>query len=224
MSKGVYGIIYSGVSGQLASLQNNIICVDGAGHHAIGSVPSASDYNCISATNGATVGGPSYPTLAEWRAGTGLDGNSLSLDPLFADAASGDFHLQSTAGTYDEGSWSNNVADSPCIDTGWGDAGQEPQTNATPWHAANLGMRNLGAYGGSEQGSKTPAGRRVWLYEPIGAENYLNQAVPVDVRWTQARYLRKGKGLPVGMVLLPRFSTMTVEAAAPPRSPEFRDA
>jgi predicted ribosome quality control (RQC) complex YloA/Tae2 family protein len=44
---------------------------------------------------------------------------------------------------------------------------------------------------------------------------------PVDVRWTQARYLRKGKGMPVGMVLLPRFSTITVEAAAPPRLPEF---
>lgn len=44
---------------------------------------------------------------------------------------------------------------------------------------------------------------------------------PVDVRWTQARYLRKGKGMPVGMVLLPRFSTLTVKAAAPPRLPEF---
>jgi predicted ribosome quality control (RQC) complex YloA/Tae2 family protein len=40
---------------------------------------------------------------------------------------------------------------------------------------------------------------------------------PVQVRWTQARYLRKGKGLPVGTVLLPRASTVTVEAAAPPR-------
>jgi predicted ribosome quality control (RQC) complex YloA/Tae2 family protein len=41
---------------------------------------------------------------------------------------------------------------------------------------------------------------------------------PVQVRWTQARYLRKGKGLPVGTVLLPRASTVTVEAAPPPRS------
>lgn len=47
---------------------------------------------------------------------------------------------------------------------------------------------------------------------------------PVDVRWTQARYLRKGKGMPVGMVLLPRFSTLTVEGAAPPRLPEFGGA
>jgi len=45
----------------------------------------------------------------------------------------------------------------------------------------------------------------------------------VDVRWTQARYLQKGRGLPVGMVLLPRFSTLTVEAAAPPRHPGLTD-
>jgi predicted ribosome quality control (RQC) complex YloA/Tae2 family protein len=41
---------------------------------------------------------------------------------------------------------------------------------------------------------------------------------PVEVRWTQARYLRKGKGLPVGAVLLPRASTVTMEGAPPPRS------
>jgi predicted ribosome quality control (RQC) complex YloA/Tae2 family protein len=40
---------------------------------------------------------------------------------------------------------------------------------------------------------------------------------PVEVRWTQARHVRKGRGLPTGAVLLPRFSTILVTAAPPPR-------
>ena len=40
---------------------------------------------------------------------------------------------------------------------------------------------------------------------------------PVEVRWTQARHVRKGRGLPTGTVLLPRFSTILVAAAPPPR-------
>jgi predicted ribosome quality control (RQC) complex YloA/Tae2 family protein len=38
----------------------------------------------------------------------------------------------------------------------------------------------------------------------------------VAVRWTQARHVRKGRGLPVGAVLLPRASTLRVQPAPPP--------
>jgi predicted ribosome quality control (RQC) complex YloA/Tae2 family protein len=44
---------------------------------------------------------------------------------------------------------------------------------------------------------------------------------PVAVRWTQARHVRKGRGLPPGTVLLPRFLTISVLAALPPaREPD----
>ena len=40
--------------------------------------------------------------------------------------------------------------------------------------------------------------------------------LPVGVRWTQVKHVRKGRGLPAGAVLLPRFSTIVVRAAKPP--------
>ncbi len=40
---------------------------------------------------------------------------------------------------------------------------------------------------------------------------------PVAVRWTQARHVRKGRGLPPGTVLLPRASTLRVRPEPPPR-------
>jgi hypothetical protein len=54
----------------------------------------------------------------------------------------------------------------------------------TPLHVENEGQRNLAAYGGTEQASKTPTGCLTWLYEPIGGESYLDQNTPIDIRWT----------------------------------------
>ena len=173
------------------TLRNNIIWASGSGDYAVRcsytGLFAACDYNVIYATDGACVGyynDEAYPTLAEWRRATGQDGHSSSRDPRFVNPAAGDYHLQSTTGSYHGGSWTNDAATSCGIDTGLGDAGAEPALNSTPLHGANLGQRNLGAYGGTEQGSKTPTGRLLWLYEPIGAENYLDQGVPVGVRWT----------------------------------------
>ena len=110
--------------------------------------------------------------------------HSFSVDPGFVNAAAGDYHLQSTVGSYHDGAWTADGTDSVGIDTGTGDADNEPSPNSTPLHAAGLGARNMGAYGGTEQGSKTPTTRRVWLYVPVGGENYLDQAIPADIRWT----------------------------------------
>jgi parallel beta-helix repeat protein len=186
---GKYGV-YQGSTG--LTLRNNVICADGSGDYAVyrssTSYTLTSDYNALHAVNAALVGysGADCARLTDWRAATGQDANSLSREPLFVDAAGGDYHLQSTAGSYHGGAWTAGAGDSPGLDTGYGDAGAEPEPNASPLHGANRGMRNLGAYGGTEQGSKTPANRLVWLYGPIGGENYVNQATPVTVRWTWA--------------------------------------
>ncbi|NCC52772.1 MAG: hypothetical protein EOM20_16375, partial [Spartobacteria bacterium] len=172
------------------TLRNNIICVDGPGAYAIFAVwqTPSSDYNCFHTANGALVGssGGDLATLAEWRTATGGDANSLLHDPGFVNAAGGDYHLESTRGSYHGGVWSADDADSPGLDTGYGDAGLEPEPNASPLHASSRGMRNLGAYGGTEQGSLTPSNRRLRLYAPRGGEIYVNQAVPVTIRWTWA--------------------------------------
>ncbi|NQT87590.1 right-handed parallel beta-helix repeat-containing protein, partial [bacterium] len=170
------------------TVQNSILWADGAGASAVdwpaASPTSTSDYNDLYATNTAVVSNRGA-TLAAWQAATGLDAHSLSQDPLFVDAAGGDCHVQSEAKSYHDGAWSADGGSSACIDAGLGDAGDEPPPNTTPGQGAGLGQRNLGAYGGSEQGSKTPGVRYIELAEPAGGEGYENQAVPVDIRWSQ---------------------------------------
>ena len=77
---------------------------------------------------------------------------NLNVDPLFADAASEDYHLRSNYGRYDplRGGWINDPDHSPCVDAGDPTAsiGEEPVPN---------GARvNMGAYGGTKQASKGP--------------------------------------------------------------------
>ena len=147
-----------------ATLRNNILWADGAGNYALDlystySTPT-SDYNLLYATSGALVsnfGG----TLAEWQATAGEDANSISVDPLFVDGANGDFHLQSTAGRYDlaTGAWVVDSALSPAIDAG--DPGSDFSEEPTP----NGAIVNLGAYGGTEQASKSdPDIGKLFLY------------------------------------------------------------
>lgn len=177
--------LYIGSSSSPATVRSNILWADGSGDYALCWYSSGytltSDYNDLYATNGASVSN-SGATLGDWQAATGKDSHSLSRDPVFVNAVGGDFHLQSTAGSYHEGTWTADAASSAGIDTGYGDAGTEPTPNATPLHAADEGQRNLGAYGGTEQGSKTLAGRSLLLYAPIGSEVY--DTSPQDIRWT----------------------------------------
>ena len=77
---------------------------------------------------------------------------NIDKDPLFANPEEDDYHLRSQAGRWDlaGGTWVVDSVTSPCIDAGdpASDVGPEPQPN---------GQRiNLGAYGGTDQASKSP--------------------------------------------------------------------
>lgn len=79
---------------------------------------------------------------------------NVDVDPLFSDPAAGGYHLKSKAGRWDPGTqgWVKDRATSPCIDAGdpSSDVADEPQPN---------GQRiNMGAYGGTEQASKSSGG------------------------------------------------------------------
>jgi hypothetical protein len=79
------------------------------------------------------------------------EGN-IDKDPCFANAAGGDYHLKSQAGRWDPATktWVTDSVTSPCIDAGdpASNVGQEPEPN---------GQRtNMGAYGGTDQASKSP--------------------------------------------------------------------
>ena len=146
--------------------RNNVIWAAGAGHVALRSDQSGtwSDNNDLHVTDGAAVGrwlGTDCASLAEWRATSGCDSNSLSADPRFVDpngaddtlggyyGADDDVHLCSTAGSFHGGMWTADTNDSPCVDAGdpWSAFSDEPAYN---------GLRaNLGAYGNTEQASKT---------------------------------------------------------------------
>jgi hypothetical protein len=76
------------------------------------------------------------------------DGN-ISKDPLFVDAANGDYHLQSQFGRYwaVHDVWVIDEETSPCIDAG------DPQISPIRERMPNGGRLNMGAYGGTPYAS-----------------------------------------------------------------------
>ena len=88
------------------------------------------------------------------------DGN-INADPLFVDAAGGDYHLKSASGHWDEitRDWilddggNYNEADdenSPCIDAG------DPELGTGDEFRCNGGIVNIGVYGVTAQASRSP--------------------------------------------------------------------
>ncbi len=148
--------------------RNNIIWAKGSGRYAIyhnrtDSSSQLSDFNDLHISDGATLGywSGARADLAAWRAATGFDTNSFSLNPLFVDingtddalggfnGADDDFHLSSLAGSYHDGFWQADATNSPCIDAG------DPSTVFTNEPYYN-GLRvNLGVYGNTAEASKT---------------------------------------------------------------------
>lgn len=136
-------------------LRNNIVWANGANRRGIHASDAgeiqASDYNLFYVTGGASVAwmGQWYPTLPDWQTATEWDVNSLSGDPQFVDSDGGDWHLRSRGGSYHGGTWTLDSNDSPGLDAGdlEDDASLEPMPNG--WRI------NVGAYGGTEQASKS---------------------------------------------------------------------
>lgn len=97
----------------------------------------------------ATVNGGSYGISHSLTQQPG-SGNRWQ-DPLFADAAHGDYHLRSAGGRWTSGGWVVDAQTSPAIDAG------DP---ASPWTLEpepNGGRVNLGAYGNTVQASRSPS-------------------------------------------------------------------
>jgi hypothetical protein len=81
---------------------------------------------------------------------------NIDADPCFADAVNSDYHLKSEAGRWEPSSesWVQDNVTSPCIDAGNPGCplGDEP--------APNGNRRNMGAYGGTAEASKSPVNWR----------------------------------------------------------------
>lgn len=96
-----------------------------------------------------------YTDSEEAVVGTG----NLSLDPLFANPANDDYHLQSTKGRWDPmagggtGGWVSGPNQSPCIDRG------NPQSAFANEPMPNGGRINMGVYGNTNEASKAEASK-----------------------------------------------------------------
>jgi hypothetical protein len=148
-------------NGHQCWVTNNIFVAAGAGSLGISWTGGGylADFNDLYAASPANlgyinVGSPLiFNELSDWRQLTGQDNRSISLDPLFADAQNGDYHLRSAAamGTYVDvlRDWLQFAQDSPCIDTGnpVDFPGNEP-----PWNGLRI---NIGAYGGGPHASRS---------------------------------------------------------------------
>gem|GEM_PF-484037 len=88
-----------------------------------------------------------YSLSFEAIAGSG----NLQVDPQFAAAAAGDYHLKSSAGRWNvtTGQWVTDTASSPAIDAG------NPGSDFSREPADNGERVNLGAFGNSNQASKS---------------------------------------------------------------------
>ncbi|MBN1675367.1 MAG: right-handed parallel beta-helix repeat-containing protein [Kiritimatiellae bacterium] len=167
-------------NGYYLTNRNNIVWATGAGYVAIRTEELwpdlSSDHNDLYATEGAGVGYylGSRADLRAWREATGLDGQSVSIDPLFADGAAPDFHLASAYGRYDGpaftapagGAFSNDAVTSFCID------GAAPDAPCANESANNGGRANIGAFGNTADASRSPDERLSLLTEPNGGETW----------------------------------------------------
>ncbi len=184
VGNGDYGVRFAySILSDAASFKNNVVRADGAGNCCVyfsASIHTGCtwDYNDLHATGGASVGyygSASRATLGEWREATGKDSISISEDPLFVDEVSGDYHLSSTGGSWHGGAWAADGMSSPCIDAG------DPASGYSNESSPNGGRVNLGAYGNTDQASKTPNRRFLTLLEPVGGENWASG--DQSIRW-----------------------------------------
>jgi len=149
-------------------VNNSIFAVEGVNGRCLRGSDYHGNYNDFF-TSGSAIIFESVNTLAAWQARTGQDQNSITVNPLFA-KGSADFHLQSTGGRWNSlanggtGDWEMDAQSSLCIDAGDPAAplGAEPEENGD--------RVNIGAYGGTAEASKSPAGRQIKLNAPIASQ------------------------------------------------------
>jgi hypothetical protein len=77
---------------------------------------------------------------------------NINVDPCFADPENRDYHLKSQAGRWDpvSQSWVQDDITSPCIDTA------DPDTEIGSEPSPHGDIINMGAYGGTDEASKSP--------------------------------------------------------------------
>lgn len=127
-----------------------------------------SDYNLFQMTNGAPVSVNTAGvnvTLGDHQTDTSQDLNSQEADPLFLNVAADDFHLQSTAGTFNTATKKHDLfpaGNSPGIDAG------DPASPFSFEPNPNGMLINQGAFGNTVEASLSPPPPKLLFAHPIG--------------------------------------------------------
>ncbi len=156
--------IYASSSTGITASNNILYAKDGGDYYAIGldassSLSATSGYNNIYSGGSklANYGGIDKNDLASWNTSSPGD-DDINSNPLFVNAASADFHLQSAGGratgniwppTADPSGWTNDAATSPSIDAG------KTSDSYSNEPACDGGRINQGCYGNTAQASKS---------------------------------------------------------------------
>ncbi len=164
---------YHRVGSADCSILNNILWASGAGRIALwvdseSQVEFSSDYNDLYSSSGGAIGywnSATQAAFADWKGASFQDQSSINRNPLFAPGPD-DFHLLSTGGRWDGGSWTTDTQTSPGVDQG------SPFSIYALESAPNGGRINLGAYGNTVQASRAPS--------LSGRNFYVNDA---DTEW-----------------------------------------
>ena len=182
------------------------VTVDGSSQNGF-----ASDFNILRSGRGPVGiwQGVARPTLANWRSATLQDGHSLAQDPAFVDADGADgkygyvsassdgrddnFHIQSPFGSlkagslapvysaetklpfHEAGALSKDATRSPALDRA------DPADGVGAEPTPNGGYREIGAYGGTAQASRSPD-QYVLLTSPNGGEVF-QQRTTATIEW-----------------------------------------
>ena len=158
------GVLYSNrfgvsLSGGTLKVRNTFIGAFSSGTYAYfydsGSLDT--EYNSIFLANGAFAAFEEnteeiHENVSRWVRDFGQDEHSLrnhSVD--FVDSDQGDFHPQSQGSHYTSGGFVQDLVTSTLVDTG------DPSSDFSQETLPNGGQINIGAFGGTDQASRTPS-------------------------------------------------------------------
>jgi autotransporter-associated beta strand protein len=191
----------------------------------------AFDYNDLYTTGGGQIGEwgtQNASTLLNWQSISGMDPNSISADPLFVNAAGGDFHEQSTTGSFHGGSLAPtlNTAtglpnpakpgtltadanESPAIDRG------DPIDPYSNEPSPNGGYVNIGAYGNTAQASLSPV-HFLFVVNPTSVQTVAT-GQPFVINWRdEVSNTSAGKSDTVDIAILPQGSQTPADTYTSP--------
>lgn len=154
-----YGAIKVASGGITVSNSILVAATTNALVYEIGPGTVAGDYNVLWKPSAGRVGrdalaGRDYRTLQEWQANVGADAHSMLTDPLFADAAAGDFHVRSVAGRWSPAG-TNWVTDT---NTSWAIDAASPSAPYTNEPSPNGARANAGRFGNTPEASLSVTG------------------------------------------------------------------